>query len=467
MESTSSGWWHRHGWTVAILLSAFGISFALRTVWAYPVVSQWGPLFTYAGGSDSYYHSRVMQYIILNHTNLIHDPLLQFPVGAINPREPLFDWMNAILGIIFAPFFGGNAVVAGAWFLDLQAPLWAALGVFPVYLIGREVSGRRTGLIAAIIFPFLSGNIDSSIFGYANYLSFYTFVILVVVYSYIRTVKAVGSRRWVEEYRHPRQYIPAVRAFLRTERGAVKWAVFTGVSLGALALAWQGYTYGVVVIAISLVAIMVIERIRRVDSFGLYVSTWIVGAVGFPMAFPYYIVQQQFIVWFELPLLIFFGALLLLLPFLLMRDIPWVFSVPFLVLSIRRGRGPTRRREPDLLHVPRHRPGILRQEPDLLDRRRGPGSVDRPVGARLRRGDVLPRVRGARRLCLPPRSGSFQASPRRLPRLRPPLALPSDLGREVLPRRFADLRAPSGRGDPSGARRRRLRGAPKNHRLAL
>lgn len=331
MESTNSGWWHRHGWTVAILLTAFGISLAIRSIWAYPVISQWGPLFTYAGGSDSYYHSRVMQYIILNHTNLIHDPLLRFPVGAINPREPLFDWMNAVLGIVFAPFFGGNAVVAGAWFLDLQAPLWAALGVFPVFLIGREVSGRRTGLIAAMIYPFLSANIDSSIFGYANYLSFYTFIILVVVYSYIRTVKAVGSRRWVEDYRHPRLYLPAVRAFVRTERSAVKWAVFTGVSLGALALAWQGYTYGVVVIAISLVVAMVIERVRRVDSFGLYVATWIVGLVGFPMAMPYYIVQQQFTQWFDLPLLIFFGALALLLPFLVMRDIPWVFSVPFLV----------------------------------------------------------------------------------------------------------------------------------------
>ena len=251
MESTKTGWWHRHGWTVALLLSAFGISFALRTVWSYPVVAQWGPLFTYAGGSDSYYHSRVMQYIIQNHRNLIFDPLLNFPTGAINPREPLFDWMNAILGIVFAPFFGGNATVAGAWFLDLQAPLWSALGVFPVYLIGREVANRRMGLIAAMIFPFLSANIDSSIFGYANYLSFYTFIVLVVVYSYIRTVKAVGSRRWVEDYRHPRQYLPALRAFVRTERSAVKWAVFTGVSLGALALAWQGYTYAVVVIAIS------------------------------------------------------------------------------------------------------------------------------------------------------------------------------------------------------------------------
>ena len=314
MESTNSGWWHRHGWTVAILLSAFGISLALRSIWAYPVVSQWGPLFTYAGGSDSFYHSRVMTYIILNHTNLIHDPLLHYPFGGINPREPLFDWMNAILGIIFAPLFGGNAVTAGAWFLNMQAPLWAALGVFPVYLIGREVGSRRMGLIAAMIFPFLSANIDSSIWGYANYLSFYTFIILVVVYSYIRTVKAVGSRRWVQEYRHPGQYLPALRAFLRTERSAVKWAVFTGVSLGTLALAWQGYTYGVVVIAISLVVAMVVERVRRVDSFGLYVSTWIVGLVAFPMAMPYYIVQQQFTTWFDLPLLVFFGALAPLLP---------------------------------------------------------------------------------------------------------------------------------------------------------
>lgn len=334
MQSTQSGWWRRHGWTVAILLSAFGMAFAVRTIWTLPIIQQFGPLFTYAGGSDSYYHSRVTTFIILNHRNLVFDPLLHYPVGGYNPREPLFDWMNAVLGIVFAPLFGGNAVTAGAWFLDFQAPFWAALGVFPVYLIGREVSGRRTGLIAALIFPFLSANIDSSIFGYANYLSFYTFVILITVYSYIRTVKAVGSRRWVESYRHPRQYLPGLRAFLRTERTAVKWAVFTGVSLGALALAWQGYTYAIVVIGISLLVAMMVERIRRVDSFGLYVCTWIVGLVGFPMAVPYYLVQHQFNAWFDLPLLLFFGVLGLLLPFLLMRDIPWVFSIPALVLFV-------------------------------------------------------------------------------------------------------------------------------------
>lgn len=345
MEGAYGGWWRRHGWTVAILLAMIGISFAIRTIWQYPIVAQYGPLYTYAGGSDSYYHSRVMTYIIATHTNLVHDPLLNFPVGSVNPREPLFDWMNAILGIVFAPVFGGSAVTAGAWFLDFQSPFWAALGVVPVYLIGREVANRRVGLIAAVIFPFLSANIDSSVFGYADYLSFYTFFLLVTIYAYLRMAKSVGSRRWVESYRHPSQYWPGLRAFLRTERTTVKWAVFTGVSLGAFALAWQGYTYAVVVIGISVLISMFAERVRHVDSFGLYVSTWIVGLVAFPMELPYYLTQYGtvssggFETYWLLQALLFFGVLLILLPFLLMRDVPWVVSIPMLVGLVLAGIG--------------------------------------------------------------------------------------------------------------------------------
>ncbi len=334
MDSARSVWWARHGWTVALLLVAFGAALAVRTIWAYPVVAQWGPLYTYGGGSDSYYHSRVMTYIIQTHHNLIQDPLLKFPIGSINPREPLFDWMNGILGTVFAPFFDGNAVVAGSWFLDLDAPLWAALCVFPIYLIGREVSGRRAGLMAALIYPFLSASINSTTFGYANYLPFYTFFLLVVVYSFLRTVKAVGHRRWIERYGDPKQYLPGLKGFLTTERTAVKWSVFTGVALGAFALSWQGYTYGVVVIGFTVLVAMLIERIRRVDSFGLYVSTWIIGLVAFPMAAPYYLVQHEIRIFLLLPILLFFGTLLLLLPFLLMRDVPWVVSIPSLVVFV-------------------------------------------------------------------------------------------------------------------------------------
>ncbi len=337
MDSGTVEWWRRHGWTIALLLAAFGIAFSVRTVWTYPVVARAGWLYTYAGGSDSYYHSRVMSYIIATHQNLIHDPMLKFPIGAINPREPLFDWMNAILGIVFAPFFGGNANTAGAFFLDLQAPLWAALEVFPIYLIGREISSRRNGLIAALIYPFLSASIDTSTFGYADYQSFYTFFLLVCVYAYLRTVKAIGHRRYVESYGSVRGILAGLRNFLRSEPTAIKWAVFTGVAMGALALSWQGYTYAIVVLVFTLIIGMLIERIRRIDSFGLYVSTWIIGLVGIGMAAPYYLVQHELRVFLELPVILLFGALVVMLPFLLLRDVPWVFSIPTLLLVVGAG----------------------------------------------------------------------------------------------------------------------------------
>jgi dolichyl-phosphooligosaccharide-protein glycotransferase len=337
MDTSTSEWWRRHGWTVALLLVAFGIAFGVRTIWQYPVISQYGALYTYAGGSDSYYHSRVMTYIIQNHRNLVWDPMLRFPVGAVNPREPLFDWMNAILGIVFAPLFGGNVVNAGAWFLSFDSPFWAALTVFPLYLIGREASGRRTGLVAALVYPFFSASIDSSTFGYADYLSFYTFFLLIVLYAYLRTLKAIGHRRWVESYRHPRQYLPGVLGFLRSERTAVKWSVFTGVALGAFALSWQGYTYAIVVVVFTVLIAMLIERIRRIDSFGLYVSAWIIGLIAFSMAAPYYLVQGEIRAFLELPIILFFGTLLLLLPFLMLRDVPWVFSIPSLLALVALG----------------------------------------------------------------------------------------------------------------------------------
>ena len=218
---------------------------------------------------------------------MVHDPLLKFPFGSVNPREPLFDWMNAVLGIVFAPFFGGSAVNAAAWFLAFQGPLWAGLSVFPVYLIGKEVGSRRTGLFAAMIFPFIPASIDSSIFGYANYLSFYTFVILVVV-----TPGSGPSRRperiatWAATGILGRSSRGPEPPHLRTHLGEV--VGLHRVVLGTLALAWQGYTYAVVIIAFSVLILLIAERIRRVDSFALYVSACgIVGVIAFPMAAPY------------------------------------------------------------------------------------------------------------------------------------------------------------------------------------
>jgi len=339
MDTETGSWWSRYGWTTTILLTAFALAFIIRAIFSLSVFEQWGWLYVYGGGSDSFYHWRVADFILTNHRNLIHDPLLKYPLGAINPREPLFDWMNAVLGTVFAPIFGGSAINAAAFFLNLDPPLWSAVTVFPIYLIGKEVSSKRMGLIAAITYPFIVGSIEAASLGYANYLTFYTFFILIYFYAYLRTAKLVGNKTYITSFRHPREVLVGLRRFLREERLAVKWAVFAGVSLGALALAWQGYPLAVAIVMIFVAVIMVVERIRRIDSVNLYLATWIAGLIGFPMAVPYYLAQHLFATWFDLPLLIYFGGLLLLLPFVLLRQYPWVVTVPVLAGVVAAGLG--------------------------------------------------------------------------------------------------------------------------------
>lgn len=333
-DSQGEGWWQRHGLTVFILFTAALTAFLIRTLWSYSLIAQCNITYCFAGGSDSFYHARVMTWIIQNHSNLITDPLLNYPLGLINPREPLFDWMNALLGIVFAPLFGGNAVNAGQWFLEMQPPFWAAAGVVPVYLLGREVSSRRMGLLAAILYPLFVASIESTVATYANYLSFYAFFVFLTLTVYLHSVKLSGTRRWVESYRSPRAIWNGAKNFVRVERNSMNWTVFTGVALGATMLAWQGYTYVIAVIVIFMVITILVERIRRVDSFGIYVVTLLSTTIAFFMAMPYYYVQGEFGYWFTLPMIIFYGAMLALLPFIMMRDTPWLFSLGVMAASI-------------------------------------------------------------------------------------------------------------------------------------
>jgi dolichyl-diphosphooligosaccharide--protein glycosyltransferase len=333
------GWWQRHGTTVFLLSVAALVAFLIRTLYAYQLIGQCNISYCFAGGSDSFYHSRVTTWIIQNHTNLVHDPLLNYPFGSVNPREPLFDWMNAILGMIFAPLFGGDAVLAGMWFLEMQPPFWAAMGVFPVYMIGKEVSSRRMGLIAALIYPLFVGSIESTVATYANYLSFYSFFVFLTLAVYIHAIKLSGTRRWVENYASPRSIWNGAKNFIRVERDSFHWAIFSGVAFGATMLAWQGYTYVVAIIVVFLTVTLLVERIRRHDTFGAYVVTFIVGTIGFLMAMPYYYAQGDFITWFGLPMIIFFGALLALLPFMMLRDTPWLTSLLVMIASIGGAAG--------------------------------------------------------------------------------------------------------------------------------
>lgn len=327
-------WCSRHGTTVLYLATVFFLGLILRIYFATELITQNGPLYLYSGGSDSYYHSRVIEYIVANKHHLVLDTMLNYPSGAINPRAPLFDWMVAILGVMLAPFFGGDAVLSAAYVLVYIAPVWGSLCIFPLYFLTKDIFGRKTALLAVFFLTFMEAQVERSIATFGNYLPFYLFMVLTTLFFYVRTIKMVGTNRWVASWRHFTDIKKGLKMFFVHERKALLYSAMTGVSIGATAMAWQGFTYMEAILLIYLFVQIFINHIRKVDSTGIYLVTMISMGIGFALAFPYYYGDQLIPIWFDVPVYLYIGAAVFGYILISTRDVPWVIVFPAIGITL-------------------------------------------------------------------------------------------------------------------------------------
>ncbi|MEM4292836.1 MAG: carboxypeptidase regulatory-like domain-containing protein [Thermoplasmata archaeon] len=321
-------WCAQHGTTVLYLATIFFLGLLMRVYFATELITQHGPLYLYSGGSDSYYHSRVIEYIVANKHHLVLDTLLNYPTGAINPRAPLFDWMVAILGTCLAPLFGGDAVLAAAYVLVYIAPVWGSLCIFPLYFLTKDIFGRKTALLAVFFLTFMEAQVERSIATFGNYLPFYLFMVLTTLFFYTRTIKIVGTHRWVTSWKNLQEIRKGLKAFFRNERRALLYSGMTGIAFGATSMAWQGFTYMEAILLIYLFAQILLNHIRKVDSTGIYIVTMVAMGIGFLLAFPYYYGDKLIPIWFDVPVYLYLGAAVLGFIFVATRDIPWLIVFP-------------------------------------------------------------------------------------------------------------------------------------------
>ncbi|MCX8174299.1 MAG: carboxypeptidase regulatory-like domain-containing protein [Thermoplasmata archaeon] len=321
-------WCEHHGTTVLYLATLFFVGLLMRVYFATELITQHGPLYLYSGGSDSYYHSRVIEYIVANKHHLVLDTMLNYPTGAINPRAPLFDWMVAVLGTLLAPFFGGDAVLGAAYVLVYIAPVWGSLCIFPLYFLTKDIFGRKTALLAVFLLTFMEAQVERSIATFGNYLPFYMFMVLTTLFFYVRTIKMVGTHRWVSSWRSRKEIAKGLRAFFKNEKRALLYGTMTGVAFGATSMAWQGFTYMEAILLIYLFVQILLNHIRKVDSTGVYIVTMVAMGIGFLLAFPYYYGDQLIPIWFDVPVYLYIGAAVLGFIFVSTRDVPWIIVFP-------------------------------------------------------------------------------------------------------------------------------------------
>src|SRR5688572_22028226 len=108
-SATTNGNKSRLWFVVVSLFVLFVAALFLRAYWnldaAHPAEGQ----FVLAGGPDPYYHKRAIDAIQANgFTATLDDPMLNYPLGSINPNPPLFQWSIAVVGNWLGPLFDGG-----------------------------------------------------------------------------------------------------------------------------------------------------------------------------------------------------------------------------------------------------------------------------------------------------------------------------------------------------------------------
>src|SRR5207245_404275 len=142
-----------------------------------------------------------------------------------------------------APLFSDpwNAVVF-VWLLS--SGLFGALTIVPTYGLAKEAFGRKAGLVSAFLLAISVGNLQRSASTDADHDAFTLFFVVATFYFFLRALKTMNRRRWVENWFRRDAITSGVRAFVRENRSSVLYALFAGLSVTVIALAWQGWACG-------------------------------------------------------------------------------------------------------------------------------------------------------------------------------------------------------------------------------
>ncbi|MCI4371382.1 MAG: glycosyltransferase family 39 protein, partial [Thermoplasmata archaeon] len=314
--------WLRSNWaTVAALVLIFGLAMFLRVYFVYglafnPVPSACPGIYTppFTGGADSYYWDRTLCYSFQTGKDLGLDPMLNYPVSVQNPRLPLLPWFSLLVGRILSPLFP-NPWTAVMYTFLLSAGVFGALTIFPTYALAKEAFNRKAGLISALLLAISAGHLQRSITTDTRSASLTLFFIVCTFYFFLRALKTLQSRRWIDSWFRLGSVRTGIRAFLRENRTSVLYALLAGLSVAATALTWLGWAYVVVILLVWFGVELFIARFRNEDTMGMWILFTIALLTPLIVAFQWYFVRGQIRVWFDVPAYLFFVAVVLGLAF--------------------------------------------------------------------------------------------------------------------------------------------------------
>jgi oligosaccharyl transferase (archaeosortase A-associated) len=260
-------------WHAGILLAVL-VSFYLRGIIPIKNVFVSGTVY-FSSDGDAWYHMMLTKGVVINLQRLWFDPMTYFPHGTSVPYGPFNDWAMAIISLLLGLGHPGMHTIdaVGAFF----PAVLGALVVIPVYLLGRAIGGKPSGLISAFIIAVLPGGfLERTMLGFADHdaaellLSTLTMMFFMMA---MRTGRGLTFKSIQENW--------------SVSRRPLMYVLLAGVSLGLYLDAWQeGFLFEGIIIAFVAVQSIVNYLMGREMEY-LIVSSSITLGIATLMIFPF------------------------------------------------------------------------------------------------------------------------------------------------------------------------------------
>ncbi len=317
---------------VVVLAAIMALAFFLRTYWAVGPSIEYG--YAVSGGSDSYYHEKILDYILSTGHQLLRDPMLNYPIGVNNPRPPLFHWAIIYASFVFYPFL--SPTDSAYLMLILFPAIWGTLTIIPVYLFGKEAFNRKIGLIAAFLLAVMPAHLMRSVATQADWDAFDLFFVVTTFYFYFKALKTVKYRRWIKDWFKRDEVKRGLKQFYKESKKAIVYAALAGTSLGSLAIAWKGFTYAEGILAIYIVIQLFLNRFMNKSNLHLTLITTIFTLFAFALPAPWYLgtdrAMDWIMHWYGVPLFLMLFIMFIGFYLEITSKYPWPFA--FLVAAL-------------------------------------------------------------------------------------------------------------------------------------
>ncbi len=301
-DSSGKGWFGSHWGAISVCVIVV-IALLLRTVFAYGISA--GSDFALSGGAGAQYHLHVIESILNGSYAIGADSAVNYPVGGHYVNPPLVDFIAA--GI--ASFTSPSAALGGL------NPVLGALTCIPVYLVAKEMFGRRSiAVVAALIFAFLPLPISSSVFSNGNEYTLAAFLVAFMSLFLVKAAKALDEDEG--------------------GKSAMINGILAGVFLGLSALTWNGFGVLIAVVGAVLLLQIAVRRFGEKDMRQPFLVYALVMIIGIAMAAVYYLPAGLWDAVFSGPCLLTVLTLVFAAAFVAFGRKSWVITIPVLVVAL-------------------------------------------------------------------------------------------------------------------------------------